>query len=468
MFVREENGIYYNSAYLAGDILALQGSLLLAFLLRRLFKDISGMESYFLFGISIIFTTFLVAFFSENYKGICKRGYYLEFIKSFQLVSLVCFLELVRLFIFRDMNTFSRGIVLFWYVTGLVSSYLIRCFLKKMCKERSERGKTNVLLLITDARHISHMNEYIENKAPKKYSKLMFGVLGKIDKGYKCCENCLLGENEILNYALSEVVDEVLITHIMRTEKVEALAQNLLSMGITVHFDVYKAEEGLNIIFPNKFGEVNVLTSCSSYVSERDLFLKRMMDITGAVVGLMIALPIFIIVAPIIYITSPGPIFFKQKRVGRNGRIFTLYKLRSMYMDAEERKKELMKHNQMDGLMFKMENDPRITPIGKFIRKTSIDELPQFWNVLIGDMSLVGTRPPTVDEYEKYEKHHKARLAMKPGITGMWQVSGRSDITNFEQVVALDREYIHDWNIGKDIRLILKTIKVVFLSKGAR
>ena len=126
-----------------------------------------------------------------------------------------------------------------------------------------------------------------------------------------------------------------------------------------------------------------------------------------------------------------------------------------MYADAEERKKELMKHNEMKGHMFKMENDPRITPIGRFIRKTSIDELPQFWNVLKGDMSLVGTRPPTLDEYEKYEMHHKSRLAMKPGITGMWQVSGRSNIQDFEEVVALDREYIDNWTFGMDFRLCL-------------
>ncbi|MDO4794254.1 MAG: hypothetical protein Q3993_08715, partial [Filifactor alocis] len=194
MFVREENGIYYNSAYLAGDILALQGSLLVAFLLRRLFKDISNTESYFLFGMSIILTTFLVAFFSENYKDICNRGYYLEFIKTFQLVSLVCFLELVRLFIFRDINTFSRGIVLFWYVIGLFSAYVVRCFLKKMCKEHSERGKTNVLLLITDEQYLSKMSGYIENKAPKKYSKLMIGVLGKNDNKSKWNERCLMGE----------------------------------------------------------------------------------------------------------------------------------------------------------------------------------------------------------------------------------------------------------------------------------
>ncbi len=138
---------------------------------------------------------------------------------------------------------------------------------------------------------------------------------------------------------------------------------------------------------------------------------------------------------------SPGPLFFKQKRVGRMAVCFYIHKLRSMYMDAEERKKELMAQNEMNGLMFKMQDDPRITKVGKFIRKTSIDELPQFFDVLRGDMSLVGTRPPTLDEYKQYESHHKRRLSMKPGITGLWQVSGRSDIEDFEEVVKLDVQY---------------------------
>jgi lipopolysaccharide/colanic/teichoic acid biosynthesis glycosyltransferase len=139
-----------------------------------------------------------------------------------------------------------------------------------------------------------------------------------------------------------------------------------------------------------------------------------------------------------------------------------------MYKDAEERKKDLMDQNQMSGLMFKLDNDPRITKVGGFIRKTSLDELPQFWNVLKGDMSLVGTRPPTVGEYENYEPYHKKRLSFKPGITGNWQVSGRSDITDFEEVVRLDTEYIENWSFKEDIRIIFQTIKVVLLQRGSK
>ncbi len=171
--------------------------------------------------------------------------------------------------------------------------------------------------------------------------------------------------------------------------------------------------------------------------------------------------------APAIWIEDKGPVFFSQKRVGKNGRIFKIYKFRSMYVDAEERKKELMKNNEMSGAMFKMKDDPRITKVGKFIRKTSIDELPQFLNILKGDMSLVGTRPPTIDEVNVYENWHRRRLSIKPGLTGLWQVSGRNKINDFDDVVKYDLEYIDNWSVLMDIKLILKTIFVVFKGTGS-
>jgi len=200
----------------------------------------------------------------------------------------------------------------------------------------------------------------------------------------------------------------------------------------------------------------------------RHRVMKRIMDIIGGLVGCLITLIFMATVGVKIVRESPGGMFFKQDRVGKNGRIFKMYKFRSMYQDAEERKKDLMDQNEVDGLMFKMTDDPRITPTGKFIRRTSIDEFPQFFNVLKGDMSLVGTRPPTVDEYKQYSSYHKRRLSMKPGITGLWQVSGRSDITDFEEVVRLDCEYIDNWDMGMDIKILFKTIGVLFSHEGAK
>lgn len=229
-----------------------------------------------------------------------------------------------------------------------------------------------------------------------------------------------------------------------------------------------------------KLGNYTVLTTSINYATVKQTFMKRSLDIIGGLAGCILTGIIFIFVAPAIYIQSPGPIFFSQVRVGKNGKKFKMYKFRSMYMDAEERKKELMKDNRVeDGMMFKLEFDPRVignkilpngekkTGIGNFIRKTSLDEFPQFLNVLKGDMSLVGTRPPTLDEWEKYELHHRARLAIKPGITGMWQVSGRSDITDFEEVVKLDMKYIANWNFGLDIKILIKTVASVLRHEGS-
>ena len=145
-----------------------------------------------------------------------------------------------------------------------------------------------------------------------------------------------------------------------------------------------------------------------------------------------------------------------------------MYKFRSVYIVGEERKKELMAQNEMNGLMFKMEDDPRITKVGKFLRKTSLDEFPQFINILKGDMSLVGTRPPTLDEFEQYKTYHKKRLSFRPGLTGMWQVSGRSDITDFEEIVRLDVEYINNWSVSLDIKILIKTVLAVFAESGAK
>ena len=211
-----------------------------------------------------------------------------------------------------------------------------------------------------------------------------------------------------------------------------------------------------------------VLAISSRLFDYRMVIIKRIMDVAGSIVGLMITALVSVVLVPLIKLESPGPIFFKQERIGMNGRVFKLYKFRSMYEDAEERKKELMDQNEMSGLMFKIENDPRITKVGRFIRKTSLDELPQFWNVLKGDMSLVGTRPPTVDEYMQYNAYQKRRISFKPGITGLWQVSGRSEIKDFDDIVKLDLTYIDNWSIWLDIKLIFKTILVVLGRKGAQ
>ena len=192
---------------------------------------------------------------------------------------------------------------------------------------------------------------------------------------------------------------------------------------------------------------------------------KRMIDIVGAIAGLGITALVAIPVAIASALDNPGPIFYSQTRCGLNGRTFRIWKFRSMVVGAEQLKH--LVNNEAKGHIFKNENDPRITRVGRFLRRTSLDELPQFWNVLLGDMSLVGTRPPTSDEVMHYESHHWERLNVKPGITGEWQVNGRSTVKDFEDIVSMDLDYQRNWSIAYDISLLLRTLSVVLNKSGA-
>lgn len=279
--------------------------------------------------------------------------------------------------------------------------------------------------------------------------------------------------DNLMGWIRTASLDEVYINMPAGYEAyITQLIEELEDMGITVNVNIPTLEA---ILENSKFDNINcnvisghpVAVFAPAIHNDREIIAKKMVDFIGGLFGTILSLPIILITAIPLLIESPGPLIFKQQRIGKNGRVFNIYKLRSMYVDAEERKQALMAQNKMDGFMFKMDNDPRITKVGKFIRKFSIDELPQFWNVLKGDMSLIGTRPPTVEEFEQYESHHKRRLSMKPGITGLWQVSGRSNIQDFEEVVRLDCEYIDKWSPALDMKILFKTVGVVLTHKGA-
>ena len=288
-------------------------------------------------------------------------------------------------------------------------------------------------------------------------------------------------KDDIIDAVCRRWVDEVLIVQSQGAPHPGKLVADLAGMGVVVHTGLFRSgEESGMKQFVGHLGDYTVLTASIGYATPLQQFAKRAMDIAGGLAGCMATGILFLVLAPAMLAVSPGPVFFMQERIGRNGKRFKIYKFRSMYMDAEERKKELMEKNRVGGgLMFKMEADPRIIGcrvlpdgtvkkgFGNFIRDHSLDEFPQFFNVLKGDMSLVGTRPPTPDEWERYEPHHRARMAVRPGITGLWQVSGRSTITDFEEVVRLDTKYITEWSMGLDFRILLKTVKVVLGKDGA-
>lgn len=339
---------------------------------------------------------------------------------------------------------------------GVISNYGRACEFIPKLKENWTNNVIAVALIDTD---------FNENGFVLKNGKSIFDIDGV---------PVVANVDSIIGWIRTASLDEAYINveSMDMLPEYNEIIEELEDMGITVSVNIPSLEK---IVTESKYNNLNCVIESDypmaqfapTVISPGKLSLKRFVDIIGGIVGTVLSLPIILIVAIPLKIESPGPLIFKQQRVGKNGRIFNIYKLRSMYQDAEERKKALMEQNKMDGHMFKMDNDPRITKVGKFIRKTSIDELPQFWNVLKGDMSLVGTRPPTVDEFEKYESHHKRRLSMKPGITGKWQVSGRSDIQDFEEVVKLDCEYIDEWSPFLDIQILFKTVGVVLTHKGA-
>jgi exopolysaccharide biosynthesis polyprenyl glycosylphosphotransferase len=250
--------------------------------------------------------------------------------------------------------------------------------------------------------------------------------------------------------------------------EIREMVKRFEEMGLTCHYNVDIFSRSNPNTYVQQMAGYSVISFARNTMDSRRLLIKRLIDIVGALVGLILTAILTPFVAIAIKIDSPGPVFFSQTRIGKNGRRFKIWKFRSMYIDAEERKKELESQNEVKGLMFKMENDPRITKVGNFIRKTSIDETPQFLNILTGDMSLVGTRPPTEDEFEKYNGYYRRRMSITPGLTGMWQVSGRSDIQDFEEIVKLDLEYIDNWSLGLDIKILFMTVLAVVGRKGSK
>lgn len=450
------------------DAILLEISFMIAYAIRMDTVSIFANSDYRQMCLILVILDVLVAFANSSYKGILKRGMYIELRKTITHVCLVLGLSFIFMFFTKKSIQFSRLVFLYTIAISIVLMFLGRMGYKAIVRNRmTYRMDKRKVVIVTTAAHVNEVIEKVRGVLYRDYLVTAMIIVGDDAEEVQIHGIPIIAQSAAITYLTTHVVDEVLFHTAGLQDKPNDILEACSQMGVIVHLVIMQNYELQGVQQIEKFAGYTVLTSASREQRIRQVAFKRLLDIVGGVVGCILTGILFIFVAPIIKIQSPGPVFFAQKRVGRNGRIFTIYKFRSMYMDAEERKKELMAQNEMDGLMFKMKDDPRIFPFGKFIRKTSIDEFPQFLNVLKGDMSLVGTRPPTVEEYKQYSTHHKKRLVMKPGITGMWQVSGRSDIKDFEEVVKLDSEYIDNWDIGMDLRIILMTILMVVRRKGS-
>lgn len=482
MFIKNPKGWLKHWDFMLLDLICLQMAFVASYMIRHGFVNPYANRLYQNMALFLMLADMIVFLFLGTFQGVLKRGYYKEFAMTVKHTIWVELLAVLYLFTMQEAEPYSRMALYLMAPTYVLLSYTVRLLWKKCLKKKMKDGADRSLLIVTTS---DIAEQVVLNINVHDYELFHIAGLAIMDQdmtGEKLAGiPVVAGEKNVMDYVCKEWVDEVFIYLPKDDSLSQTLMEEFAETGVTVHLNLAKESSitGRKQLV-EKVGNYTVLTTTMNYMTPKQAFMKRTLDIIGGLAGCVITGILFLFIAPAIYIQSPGPIFFSQPRVGKNGKIFKMYKFRSMYMDAEERKAELMEQNRVkDGLMFKLEFDPRVignkvlpdgtrkTGIGEFIRKTSLDEFPQFINVVRGELSLVGTRACLESEYAAYAPHHRARMAVKPGITGMWQVSGRSKITDFEEVVKLDTKYINEWSFGLDLKIILKTVKVVLTGDGA-
>ncbi len=480
MYKKNSQGWLKHLDFMIIDELSLQlGFILAAFIRLNIWAY--ARTSYRIYVFLLVIIDALVVIAADSMHDVMKRGYGKELSATFKHCFLVFSIMAIFMLATQKGAAYSRLILFLTFFFHLVIGYATRVAWKEHIRRagNDKRNKRSMLAVLEVKYGEDVLKRLLEDTAGG------YEITGLVLRGESDVDG-LLGIPVVTTlddasaYICREWIDDVYIDCPSTDPQIAKLIADCSQMAVPIHYHVPFMGKPGNKQFVEKMGGMTVLTNTVNTMTSGQIIVKRLADILGGIVGSILALLIMLVVGPIIKKQSPGPILYRQIRIGKNGRRFWIYKIRSMYLDADKRKKDLMEQNRVkDGMMFKIEFDPRIignevlpdgtrkTGIGEFIRKTSLDEFPQFFNVLRGEMSLVGTRPPTVDEWEKYEFHHRARLAVKPGITGMWQVSGRSEITDFEEVVKLDTEYITNWSYALDIKILLKTLSVVFRGKGA-
>ncbi len=488
MYQRSRNNWIKHIDFMALDVLCFHIAYVISYCIRFPVAGLPYADRLYLeliLAISVILI--LSSLILQNHSNILRRGWLKEFLKVVAFALTAFALTSLYMFSAHIAVEYSRLVLYYSFIAFILFDWLARMGYKRFVIRRmrnaadSDDQKGRSLLILTDAVHASEIILDIRNDFWDQF-RIQGVVLtdGETDQTDVDGVPVVAKLDNAAAYICRKWIDEVLIYLPEQAAMPRKFLDECAEMGITVHLCVNVHGFDLSKQFMEEIGDHAVLSIAYSFIEPHQAFIKRVADIVGGLIGTLAAVLIGVFVMPFVLLQSPGPILFKQDRVGKNGKIFKMLKFRSMYLDAEERKEELLSQNRIqDGMMFKMDFDPRVignrilpngmkkTGIGEFIRRTSLDEFPQFFNVLKGDMSLVGTRPPTVDEWNRYEYHHRARLSIKPGLTGLWQISGRSDITDFEEVVKLDTKYITNFRLGLDCRILLQTIAVLFRGKGA-
>ncbi len=435
------------------------------------FVDMEDKSVHILVCILFVLFSTMYGFFLDWNRDFLTRGYLQELWEVLRFNVLMVLVVGFFLFMIQKAEVFSRLVMGYFLILDVLIVYGAHLLLKKLMRSAfaSERSVTKVMV-IGYANQLEDLVGRLKGKLGFEYEIVSLGCLDDSVRPEKIAGIPVAGGGDSLLETCRQLpLDEVFIGSAeYPEEKKGRLIRGFEEMGVTCHYNLGIFDGTSTKGQVGNFGDFTVVTYSAFHSSYKRQLIKRLMDIAGGLAGSALTLVLMPFLAVAIKLDSPGPVLFSQTRIGRNGRRFKIYKFRSMYADAEARKKELEQENQVKGLMFKMENDPRVTKVGRFLRKTSLDEFPQFFNVLLGDMSLVGTRPPTEDEFEKYNLYYRRRISMTPGLTGLWQVSGRSDIDDFDEVVKLDLKYIDNWSLTMDLKILAKTVAVVLFGKGAK
>jgi len=335
-------------------------------------------------------------------------------------------------------------------------------------RKRTMRNCRQILLVGSDDR-LRMIYDALEKQ--RSWGHQIIGYIGSEDnpENIETLPVAMLGTmSDLEEILISRSIDELIF---VLPQDSSSNIRNYLEicekMGVAVRIVPDGYRPGSFSIWVESIQQIPTICYYNTKISGSGVFYKRVLDLIGGLLGCAVLVVFYPFIAIAIKLDSPGPVIFKQTRGGKNGRLFRLHKFRSMYVDAEERKKVLQSLNVMKGPIFKLADDPRITRVGKILRCTSLDELPQFLNVLKGEMSLVGTRPPTPDEVARYNQRHRRRISIKPGMTGLWQISGRSTTLDFEEIVRIDLQYIDNWRFVRDLKILWKTLGVSFSRRGA-
>lgn len=463
-----------NKYLLLVDVFCITLSFFLAIWVRYGFiSDILNLDIFGEAFISILSLYISIYFIYNTYSNFFKRGFMEEMIVVIKTNLILAFTITAVMFIFQEGASYSRLFFFCFLLLNIMITYIGRQYYKVLLLALYKKSSLSYkVMIITTSDQVKKVLAQMRSENEWEYQITYLTVLDINMIGQKIDGIEVKADKyNMFDIAKLEVLDGVFINIPNESTldiDLEDIVLEFQNMGVTVDLSINTFGLKIHEKIVREMSGYHVLTFSSRLFSESQMVLKRIIDIMGGILGSILLLILILFIAPAIRLDSPGPIFFSQIRIGKNGRRFKIYKLRSMYIDAEERKQELMARNEINGFMFKLENDPRVTRVGRFLRKTSLDEFPQFLNVLKGDMSLVGTRPPTETEFIQYESRHKRRLALKAGVTGLWQVSGRSNITDFEDVVKLDLEYIDNWSLAMDMKIIIKTIGVVLFGTGAK